>query len=105
VPELVKFDFEDGSSIVIEAEDVASGPVMRGGDAGTALAKANQTFDSALRQVAPTSRAIVERFRDLPDRPDEIEVEFGLKLNAEVGAIIARTGGEANFRILLHWKA
>jgi hypothetical protein len=30
-----------------------------------------------------------------------VEVEFAVKLSADAGVIIARTGGEAHFRVLL----
>jgi len=104
MPELVEFELEDGSSILIETEDTRSRPTMRGGSASEAVVKADETFADALRRIGPTSSAIVERFRDLPQRPDEIEVEFGIKVSAEAGAIIARASGEANFRVVLRWK-
>jgi NTP-dependent ternary system trypsin peptidase co-occuring protein len=40
----------------------------------------------------------------MAEPPDEIAIEFGVKLSADVGAIIARTGGEANFKISLRWQ-
>ena len=37
-------------------------------------------------------------------QPDRIEVEFGLKMNADVGAILASAGVEANYKITLAWE-
>lgn len=102
--DLVEFMLEDGSSVLIEAETVSGRPVMRGGRTTELISKADETFEQALRRVGPTSAAIVERFRDLSQQPDEIEIEFGVKVNAEAGAIIAKTSGEANFRITIRWK-
>ncbi len=34
----------------------------------------------------------------------EVAVEFGVKMSAETGAIIAKASGEANFKINLMWK-
>jgi hypothetical protein len=42
--------------------------------------------------------------RALHDPPDEIEVEFGLKMSAEAGAVVAATGLEANYRVTLTWR-
>ncbi|NPA06452.1 MAG: hypothetical protein GXO54_03510, partial [Chloroflexi bacterium] len=32
------------------------------------------------------------------------QVEFGLKLHAEVGAVLAASATEAHYRVTLHWK-
>lgn len=102
--ELVEFQLEDGSSVLIEAEDVRGPAITRGGRATEAITRASDTLEEAVHRIGPTSWAIVEKLRELAQQPDEIDVEFGLKLNAEVGAIIARTSGEANFRIAVRWK-
>jgi hypothetical protein len=102
--DLVEFELEDGSSVFIETEDLSSRPVMRGAGATELVSKADETFEQALARVGPTSAAIVGRFRQMPQQPDEVEIQFGIKINAEVGAIIAKTSGEANFRIVVRWK-
>jgi hypothetical protein len=102
--DLVEFELEDGSSVLIETETVSGRPVTRGRRPTEMNSKADETFEQALRRVGPTSAAIVERLRDLSQQPDEIEIEFGVKVNAEAGAIIAKTSGEANFRIAVRWK-
>ena len=37
-------------------------------------------------------------------KPDEVEIEFGVKLNAEAGALIARTGTEGHFQVTVRWS-
>ena len=54
--------------------------------------------------MQPAAVAIVDRLRGLADAPDEISVEFGVQLSAEVGAFVAKASGDANFRVYLHWK-
>jgi hypothetical protein len=94
----------DGSSFTVEVDDGhAGGPVTRSGRQADVVAKAGQTFEEALERVAPAFRTLVGKLRDAAEQPDAIEIEFGLKLSAEMGAIIARSGGEANFRIAVHW--
>jgi hypothetical protein len=100
---LVEFPLEDGSSVFIEAESV-SGEVTRGGRAGALAVEAGETFEGALARVQPAATAIVERLRGLADGPEEIEVEFGIQLSAEVGAFVAKAAGEANFRVAMRWK-
>jgi len=33
-----------------------------------------------------------------------VEVEFGLKMSAEAGAVVAAAGAEANYKVTLTWK-
>ena len=65
--------------------------------------RAGETFEAALSRVKPTAEAIVNSMRGVGDSPDEIEVEFGVKVNAEAGAVVAKAAGEANFKIKLRW--
>ena len=53
---------------------------------------------------AMAAPVLMAKVRDVAEGPDEVEIEFGLKLSTEMGAIIARTGGEANFRICVRWS-
>ena len=42
---------------------------------------------------------------DLPRRPDELTVTFGIELSGSVGAFIASTAATANIAITLTWRA
>jgi len=77
---------------------------MRGSGAEAALAQATDTFESALEKVRTAAEGILRQLRSLAQPPDEVAVEFGVKMSAESGAIIAKASGEANFKINLTWK-
>lgn len=42
---------------------------------------------------------------DLQDKPDRLELEFGLRLDAEVGAVIAKASGQTHLKVTLSWEA
>ena len=67
-------------------------------------AKSEKKFQNALSVVKPVAESIVEKFNNLSITPEEIGVEFGIKMNAKAGAIIATSGIEANFKVTLKWK-
>ncbi|HEY6374628.1 MAG TPA: CU044_2847 family protein [Edaphobacter sp.] len=104
---LAKFVLSDGSSIVAEVDDDSfESPrgVMRGGGASPEfIVKANETFDTALDRVRYAAETMLDRLTSLTRPPDEVAVEFGVKLNAETGAVIAKASTEANFKINLKW--
>ncbi len=103
--QLIEFALEDGSTILVEvdAPERAGGtaPVARG---GKTIEKAKQNFESALEMVKPTANAVISKLRDLAEQPDEIGVEFGIKLSADSGVVIASAGIEANFKVSLKWQ-
>ncbi len=105
---LIEFPLEDGSTILVEVDEAESARgtlrVDRGGRDDKTVEKANQTFETALDTVKPTANAVISKLRDLYDPPDEISVEFGLKLSAEAGVVLAAAGIEANYKVTLKWK-
>ena len=64
-----------------------------------------RSFSRALERIRPVANELAEKLKGLSYRPDEVEVEFGIKLSGKVGALIASTGTEANFKIRLTWSA
>jgi hypothetical protein len=39
----------------------------------------------------------------MAQRPDEVEIKFGVKVDAQAGAVIAKTGLQGQFEIKLKW--
>jgi hypothetical protein len=104
--QLAKFPLKNGGFLAVEV-DGAEGPggrVMRGSPSANALAEASDTFEAALEKVRSAAEGILDQLRSLAQPPDEVAVEFGVKMSAETGAIIAKASGEANFKINLTWK-
>lgn len=103
--ELVEYELADGTRVLVEVEEARAGrPVTRGGSRLDEVVKADGTLEQALRRIGPVTVAAFDQLRQLADPPDEIDIAFGVKLHADLGAIIARTGGEANFQIALRWR-
>ena len=100
--ELLEFKTETGDSVLVEVGDPGA-LVTRGGRAGDVVVEAGESLEKVLGRVGPGLRGIVAHLRATADCPDEVEVEFGIKLSADSNVIIARAGGEANFRIALKW--
>lgn len=100
----VEFLLEDGNTILVEVNEEEPDGVVKAARGGILVAKAQQTFDDAMEIVRPAAAIIIDKLRRLSDAPQEVEVQFGLKLNAEAGAVVAATGIEANYVVTLKWK-
>ena len=106
---LVEFPLESGATVVVEVADVAAdGSATRGLHPGRVVERAaehaRRTFEEAVASVQPAAQSLISGLRNFADRPDEVQVEFGLGLHSEVGAFIAAVGTEANFNITLTWR-
>jgi hypothetical protein len=99
---LVDFRLRDGGSIVVEMEEERAGVVAAGRRPGEVAKEAAQTFEDAVAQVRPAAEAVARELRKIS--PNELSIELGIKLTAEAGAIIAKAGGEANFKVTMKWE-
>lgn len=103
----MRFVLDDGTEVEIETDTgptpPASGPAMRGGNP---VAGAQRSFQEAMGAVKKTVAAAITELRDaFPDRPDELEIEFGIKASMEAnGLILAKAAGEASFTVKALWK-
>lgn len=108
LPRLVEFPLESGGSVIVEVPDgpgPAGGEVTRGFRPANLTVEAGETFEGAFSRIQPVAAAVVAKLREVADAPDEIEVEFGVQLSADVGAIVAKVSGEANFKVVLRWTS
>ena len=97
---LVEFPLEDGGTVLVEVAAADEGPTRAG--VGDVIKKASETFEKSLAVLEPVGRALVQRLRGLS--PQEVSIEFGVKLSGEKGLIIARGAAEASFTVKLTWK-
>jgi hypothetical protein len=104
VKRLIEFPLDDGSSILVEVDEPETEGTVRAARPGEVAETARQTFEGALEKIKPAAIAIISKLRDVSDPPDQIGVEFGIKLNANAGAVIASAGVEANYKVTLSWN-
>jgi hypothetical protein len=103
---LTKFALSDGGFFLAEVDDSNSlNRTMRGGSLGSGLfVESTETFQMALNQVKSAAEAMVDGLRSLARPADELTLEFGVKLTAETGAVIAKVATDAHFTVTLKWK-
>ena len=65
--------------------------------------RSSQAIDAAMATVREMALRVTSSVEPLVDRPSQIEVQFGIKLDIEAGALIAKVGSEASLNIKLTW--
>ena len=104
---LVEFPSESGDVIVVEAEDsdLAGGTTRRGLSSTAVVERAQTSFEDALEKAQPIATGLIGRLRNIADSPDEVQVEFGLTLSAQAGAVlVAGASAGANYKVTLKWN-
>jgi hypothetical protein len=102
--QLLELNTDSGGSILLEVDERPDGPVTRGGGrAEDAIVKAEASLEQVVGRLAPALRGMVGQLRDAADWPDAVEIEFAVKVSSDANVIIARAGGEANFKIAVRW--
>lgn len=100
---LIQFPLEDGSQMWVEVEEPDTKGLRNSSIAGETGTKTSQTFETALDAILPSLERVRGVLKDL-NNPEQIEIEFGIKLSGEVGAFLASASTEANFAVKLTWK-
>ena len=101
---IVEFPLQEGGFIFVEVESATGSSLVPAATPGEVAGRVSQTFEAALAKAKPAAAAMIAELRDLVDPPDEVEMEFGIKLSADAGAFLASAGAEANYKITLTWK-
>ncbi len=70
------------------------------------LEKSKEAMDHAMKSIRGMAKKTVRTIKEIPisERPTTISVEFGLKLNAEGNAVVAKAGMEATLNVTMTWE-
>src|SRR5690606_4505655 len=70
---------------------------------GQLIHDASGKFEDAFRNVRDAAESALASLRGGDLDPDAVELEFGVKLNAAAGAVIAKTSVEGHLKVKLTW--
>lgn len=103
--ELLRVTTERGASFVVEVNDSEPGFEIAGRDEDGIIAEVGHKFEDSLREVKAAAESALGVFSERSSmRPSSIDLEFGVRLNAQAGAIIAKTSIEGHLTVKLSWK-
>jgi NTP-dependent ternary system trypsin peptidase co-occuring protein len=68
--------------------------------------ESEKAIETALATIQEMARRVAQTIDEIPDslRPDKAEVEFGVNLHLESGALIAKASTEAQLNVRLSWS-
>ena len=65
--------------------------------------QSRKALDSAMSTIHAVAQRVTATIDAISDRPSTVEVDFGLKLTAGAGALIASASTEASFIVKMTW--
>ncbi|MEV8015481.1 CU044_2847 family protein [Streptomyces sp. NPDC086554] len=100
--DLVEFRTDDGARVVMADVDDLHGShlISRHGEGP---AQAARTFEGSLAGARAAAESALRVFRDGSLRPDSVEIEFGVRMTAEAGAVIVKGTAEGHLVVRLAW--
>jgi len=97
-----EFTLDDGTTVAVAS------PRQDGSSAvGLAdrLQASEKTLREALEPITAAATQVMDGFRELARRPEEIEIAFGVTLGGKLGGIIASASAGAHLEVTLRWHA
>ncbi|GAA2414866.1 CU044_2847 family protein [Nonomuraea africana] len=100
--EIMRMPLDGGGALYVEVPDRSAG-TRKVSRTGEVIEASVESLQVALRPVREAATAALDAFRE--SSPDEVELEFSVKLNAEAGAVIAKTCVEGHIQVRLSWRS
>jgi hypothetical protein len=101
VDTVVRYQVGADSSVLVEVDEDTFGveEVSRTSDG---VLEAGRRLESVLGGVRDAAQATLDALKALS--PETVQVEFGIKLAGEAGAMIAKASAEGHFTVTLSWS-
>ena len=96
---------EDDDLILVEFEETGVRPTSSR-EPRELVEKSKQAIERSMITVRRMAKKAIKAIHDIPvsERPHTFQFQFGIKLNGEVGAVVAKAGAETAFTITMTWE-
>lgn len=99
----IEYVLEDGSKLLVEADESTIGAIKAADASGNIIIKAEEKFQDAVKFIKSSTSTLRQELKEL--EADDIEVTFGIKTIGEIGLFaICKTGAEMNYQVTLKWS-
>ncbi len=100
---LVEYELDDGSTIVFETDDDASGAGSTRLSSGGGLPeRAEKSLKEVSQRIGPAAQTVLDSLKEI-NTPKEVQMEFGLKFSLNAGLVVAKADSAVNFKVTVKW--
>jgi hypothetical protein len=101
--QVVRFEGDDGSFMLVEVTPVAQSEIGLVADE-TGVARAAARLEDSLASIRGAAVALMSTVDRIEARPEEVRLELALSLAVEGGVIVARGSAKAEASVVLIWR-
>jgi hypothetical protein len=97
----------DGTPIRIEVESAAksgAGFARQTAPTDVSTEGTKGAYDQVLATIRACANGVVDTLQNLSAAPNAASIDFAIKINAEAGAVIAKSMADSHFKVSLTWK-
>ncbi len=108
VENVEKIDGNDFTMIIeVEKEPQRESPYKNLRDIDKTLVKTSELFDKGMDLARNCAAKVVESMKKMGDavKPSEFQLQFAVKLDTQVGAVLAKAGSEAQLKVTMTWRS
>lgn len=105
--EYIETQTKEGATLKIEVESaskVAAGFTRSTSPANVSHEGVKDAYDQTLQTVRLCANGMIATLQGLDTLPSAASVDFAIKIDAEAGAMIAKSLGDAHFKVSVSWK-
>ncbi|GIF16977.1 CU044_2847 family protein [Actinoplanes teichomyceticus] len=100
--ELARIPLAGGGAVLVECAGPEDDGPVKAGRLGDRVRDVSTTLQDLLQPVTDTAQILLDQLSRA--RPAELEVEFGVALSAQAGAIITQTALNSNIKVKMRWR-
>ena len=96
---------DDDEIILVEFED-ESGLRSVSNDPEELLEKSKMAIERSMETIQGMAKKAIKTIKAIPvsERPSTVQFQFGIKMNGEAGAVVAKVGAEAAITVTMTWE-
>ncbi len=105
--EYIEIQTKHGATLKIEVEStskIGAGFTRPASPANVSHEGLKDAYTQTLNTVRICANGMIETLQGLDTLPKAASVDFAIKIDAEAGAMIAKSLGDAHFKVSLSWK-
>lgn len=100
--ELARIRLAGGGVVLVESSDPGDEGPVKAGRLGERVHEVSASLQELLKPVTDMSEVLLDHLSRA--KPAELEVEFGIALSAQAGAVITKTAVNGNLKVKMRWR-
>ena len=99
-------EVEDEDDVILVEFENESGLRSVSNDPEELLEKSKMAIERSMATIQGMAKKAIKAIQGIPisERPSKVEFQFGIKMNGEAGAMVAKVGGEAAITVTMTWE-